>query len=106
MSTRNQIMLAVLMALGAVAIVAAFGFGQEGQGGGGDPMEGHDHSVMAAADEAQPVSLDAEASQKIGVTYATVTRGSLSRTVRSVGFVTFDETALATVNPKIDGWVE
>jgi RND family efflux transporter MFP subunit len=61
---------------------------------------------MAAADEAQPVLLDADASRRIGVTYATVTRGSLPRTVRSVGFVTYDETRLATVNPKIDGWVE
>jgi RND family efflux transporter MFP subunit len=106
MSTRNQIILALSLAVGAVVVVAAFGSGQEGQGGGGDPMEGHDHSAMAAADEAQPVQLDAEASRRIGVTYATVTRGSLPRTVRSVGFVTYDETRLATVNPKIDGWVE
>ncbi len=106
MSTRNQIFLAVVLALGAVGVVVAFGFGEEGQGGGADPMAGHDHSAMAAADEAQPVSLDAEASRRIGVTYATVSRGSLSRTIRSVGFVRYDETSLASVSPKIEGWVE
>jgi hypothetical protein len=77
MSTRNQIVLAFLLALGAVIVVAAFGFGQEGQGGGVDPMEGHDHSAMAVPDEAQPVRLDAEAGRLIGVTCVTVTRGSL-----------------------------
>ena len=106
MSTRNQVVLALVLALGAVVVVVAFGFGQEGQGGAADPMEGHDHSAMAAADEAQPVSLTEDASRRIGVTYATVTRGSLPRTVRSVGFVTYDETRLTTVSPKIDGWVE
>ena len=35
-----------------------------------------------------------------------MTKGSLPRTVQTVGFVTFDETRLTTVNPKIDGWVE
>jgi hypothetical protein len=70
-------------------------------------MEGHDHSAMSAgAAEAQPVSLSADGARRIGVTYATVTRGSLSRTVRTVGFVSYDETSLTTVNPKIDGWVE
>jgi RND family efflux transporter MFP subunit len=62
--------------------------------------------MAAGGDEAQPVSLDAEALRRIGVTYATVTRGSLPVTVKTVGFVTYDETRLATVNPKIEGWVE
>jgi len=52
------------------------------------------------------VSLSADAGRRIGVTYATVTKGSLPRTVRTVGFVTYDETRLTTVSPKIEGWVE
>lgn len=107
MKTRNQIFVALFLVLLAVGTVAISGMGGEAQEGATDPMEGHDHSAMAAgADEAQPVSLDADASRRIGVTYATVTKGSLARTLRTVGFVTYDETRLTTVNPKIEGWVE
>ena len=106
MKTRNQIILAIALVLVAVGVVGIYGMGGEAQEGATGPAEGHDHSAMVAADEAQPVSLSADASRRIGVTYATVTKGSLPRTVRTVGFVTYDETRLATVNLKIDGWVE
>ena len=107
MKTRNQIFMAIIFVLVAVGAVAVYGMGGKAPEGAQTPAEGHDHSTMAAgADEAQPVSLSAEASRRIGVTYATVTKGSLPRTVRTVGFVTYDETRLATVNLKIDGWVE
>jgi len=107
MKTRNQIILASVLVLLAVGTVAAYSLRGAGQETADDPMAGHDHSAMAAgAEEAQPVSLTAEASRRIGVTYATVTKAALSRRVNTVGFVTYDETRLATVNPKIDGWVE
>jgi Cu(I)/Ag(I) efflux system membrane fusion protein len=107
MKTRNQIILTIALVLVAVGTVVINGMVGEAQEAATDPMEGHDHSAMAAgADEAQPVSLGADASRRIGVTYATVTKGSLARTVHTVGFVTYDETRLATVNLKIDGWVE
>jgi Cu(I)/Ag(I) efflux system membrane fusion protein len=107
MNTRNQILLASALVLVAVGAVAIYGMGGKAQEGVPAPTEGHDHSTMAAgAGEAQPVSLSADASRRIGVTYATVTKGTLPRTVRTVGFVTYDETRLATVNLKIDGWVE
>jgi Cu(I)/Ag(I) efflux system membrane fusion protein len=106
MNTRNQIILAlalVLMAAGFVGVQAMAGGTQEAED---DPMAGHDHSAMATADEAQPVMLSPEAGRRIGVTYATVALGSLPRTVRTVGFVRYDETRLTTVSPKIEGWVE
>ena len=107
MKTRNQIILALALVLTAIGAVAITGFGSQDQEAGASGMEGHDHSAMAAgADEAQPVSLSPEAGRRIGVTYATVTRGTLERVVRTVGFVTYDETRLTTVNPKIDGWAE
>jgi Cu(I)/Ag(I) efflux system membrane fusion protein len=107
MNTRNQILLASALVLVAIGAVAIYGMGGKAQEGVPAPTEGHDHSTMAAgAGEAQPVSLSADASRRIGVTYATVTKGTLPRTVRTVGFVTYDETRLATVNLKIDGWVE
>jgi Cu(I)/Ag(I) efflux system membrane fusion protein len=107
MKSRSQIILAVLMVVVSVGIVAVLSRTGGGQAQSADPMEGHDHSAMSAgADEAQPVSLTDEESRRIGVTYATVTKGTLPRTVRTVGIVTQDETRLTTVTPKVDGWVE
>ena len=53
-----------------------------------------------------PVMLTPEAAKRIGVTYAVVERGSLASDVRSVGLITYDETRVKTIAPKIDGWVE
>jgi RND family efflux transporter MFP subunit len=107
MNTRNQSFMAIAFVLLAVGAVAVYGMGGEAPGGAQTPAEGHDHSAMAAGtDEAQPVSLSGDAGNRIGVTYATVTKGYLPRTVRTVGFVTYDETRLTTVNLKIDGWIE
>jgi membrane fusion protein, copper/silver efflux system len=62
---------------------------------------------MAGGDaDAKPVSLDAGSARRIGVAYATVESGELTRTVRTAGGVTYDETRLVNVNPKIEGWVE
>jgi Cu(I)/Ag(I) efflux system membrane fusion protein len=106
MNTRNQIILALALVLAAAAFVGVQNMAGGAQETEDDPMAGHDHSAMAAADEAQPVTLAPEAERRIGVTYATVTRGSLPQMIRTVGFVTYDETRLTTVNPKIEGWVE
>ncbi|HET8586692.1 MAG TPA: efflux RND transporter periplasmic adaptor subunit [Candidatus Limnocylindria bacterium] len=68
---------------------------------------GHDHAAMTAgSDRAQPVSLTADQQRRIGVTWATATVGPLQREVRTVGQITYDETRLQDVAPKIDGWVE
>ena len=52
------------------------------------------------------VMLTPEAANRIGVTYAVVERGSLTSEVRTVGLVTYDETRVKTITPKIDGYVE
>lgn len=52
------------------------------------------------------VMLTPEAASRIGVTYAVVERGSLTAEVRTVGLVSYDETRVKTISPKIDGWVE
>ncbi len=68
---------------------------------------GHNHAAMSAkADEGKPVKLSPEGARRIGVTYATVERRPLPVVVTTVGTVAYDETGLATVNPKISGWVE
>ncbi len=52
------------------------------------------------------VSIDPVTSQNMGVRMATVTRKNLSRTVRTVGLVGYEEPKQYSINSKIDGWVE
>lgn len=65
----------------------------------------HAHGVEQAATSA-PVMISAEAAQRIGVTFATVTLGPITREIRTVAQVTFDETRVKVISPKVDGWVE
>jgi Cu(I)/Ag(I) efflux system membrane fusion protein/cobalt-zinc-cadmium efflux system membrane fusion protein len=51
------------------------------------------------------VPLDARRRQLIGVRTTTVTRRSMTSTIRAVGVVKADETRLTDVNVKIDGWI-
>jgi Cu(I)/Ag(I) efflux system membrane fusion protein len=66
----------------------------------------HVHGSVVAPEGGQPVALSADAANRIGVTYTTVTVGPLTREVRTVGQVTFDETRVKAIAPKLDGWVE
>lgn len=68
---------------------------------------GHDHSTMAQpSGAARPVSLTPDQARRIGVTFATVEATPAAREIRTVGQVTFDETRVTTISPKVDGWVE
>ena len=76
-------------------------------------MTAEEHARMsagAAGDsgpaDRQPVHLSAAQARAIGVTYTVVTRGPLSRTVRTVGQVVPAEPNLADITPKIDGFVD
>lgn len=107
MNTRKQILVSAALvgvALGTVGLYSAIASPERAS----EAMQGHDHAAMAAdaGEEARPVQLDAEAARRIGVTYATATLKPLQREVRTVGSVTFDETQLVNVNPRIEGWIE
>jgi Cu(I)/Ag(I) efflux system membrane fusion protein len=52
------------------------------------------------------ISIDPVTSQNMGVRMALVTRKDLSRTVRTVGLVGYNEPKQFSVNSKIDGWIE
>lgn len=70
---------------------------------------GHNHaggSSPGGGASAQPVTLTANEAQRIGVTYAAATVGPMSKEIRTVGQVTFDETRVQTIAPKIDGYVD
>ena len=52
------------------------------------------------------VVLDAATQQKIGVTYTTVRRTRLERTVRTVGVLQMNDEKIARVHVKVAGWIE
>lgn len=66
----------------------------------------HNHGAGAAAPTAMPVTLSTAQADRIGVTYAVATVAVSSREIRTVGLVTFDETRVKTVSPKVEGWVD
>ncbi len=106
MSTRNQVLLGVGIVLTAVALVA-FRMGTDGGAEVQQATGGHDHAAMTTGGgERTAVHLDSEGARRIGVRYATVERREIAFFVETVGTVTYDETRLTVVNPKIPGWVE
>ena len=68
--------------------------------------EVHDTAAAPSADTAQRVMLSAEDAARIGVTFAVATMAPMQREVRTVAQVSYDETRVASVALKIDGWVE
>jgi multidrug efflux pump subunit AcrA (membrane-fusion protein) len=64
------------------------------------------HTVPNGGDTARSVTISDADARRIGVTYAAATVGALGKDVRTVGQITFDETRLRTIAPKIDGWVD
>lgn len=68
----------------------------------------HNHAAGGAATSSaeQSVMISSADAQRIGVTYADVLSGPLQQEVRTVGQVTFDETAVRSIATKVDGTVE
>ncbi|ATX78516.1 membrane fusion protein, Cu(I)/Ag(I) efflux system [Mariprofundus aestuarium] len=52
------------------------------------------------------VSIDATVVQNIGVRTVLAEQKTISRDIRTVGRVTFDEQRVARLHPKVEGWVE
>jgi len=92
--------------------------------GGGEPeaspmpgMTAEEHARMSAGGTQgamdstgmamrQPVQLTREQERALGVTYITVGRAPLTRTVRTVGEIMAAEPRIADVTPKVEGFVE
>jgi len=96
----------IYFAVIAFAVGGAW-FVTRGRGTPAPKATGHNHGAAGAgADAAKPVMLSAADQRRIGVTFAVAQVGPLAKEVRTVGQVTFDETRLQTISPKIDGWVD
>lgn len=88
----------------AAAVAAAIRLGRTAPA---TAAAGHNHAAAAAAPASEdPVHLSAAASRRIGVTFAEVALGPLEREVRTVAQVTYDETRVTVVSPRVEGWVE
>lgn len=105
----------VRMGLTLAVVLASCGGEDAGQGGMAD-MSPEEHARMLAGgnqgvmDSAgavrQAVQLTPAEERALGVVYATVTRDSLVRTVRTVGTIQVPEPNVVDVVPKVDGFVE
>jgi RND family efflux transporter MFP subunit len=60
----------------------------------------------SAAADASIIQVDPVTTQNMGIRTAAVIRGPLRRTIRTVGIIDYDETALAEVSTKFRGWIE
>src|SRR5439155_10687173 len=58
------------------------------------------------AGDSSAISIDPVTIQNMGLRLGLVTNGPLRRTIRSLGVIDFDETALADVTTKFKGWIE
>ena len=61
---------------------------------------------LSALESRSPVHLTVEQERALGITYATVQRETLTRTIRTVGSIQAPETGIAEITPKIEGFVE
>ena len=59
-----------------------------------------------ASDVTGTVKIDPVVVQNIGVRTAIASKESISRTIRAVGRVDFDEERMARLHPKVEGWIE
>ena len=100
---RNLIVTGSFIAIAAI-VVALFAASKTDDASSEDAQ--HAHAPAQTASASTPVMISAEAAQRIGVTFAMVTAGPIAREIRTVAQVTFDETRVKAISPKIEGWVE
>ncbi|MEX2467760.1 MAG: efflux RND transporter periplasmic adaptor subunit, partial [Gemmatimonadota bacterium] len=106
----------MLVVMAILSTVACGGSGDEARDSGsmeGMPeMQGTEDQDAAPAEDMGGMSMDGSLRltrgqiQTFGITFGTAEVRPLSRTVRAVGVVEFDETRMARVAPKFGGWVE
>ena len=78
---------------------------------GASPAKGEQPILPASSGRPQTstprgaVTIDPRRQQLIGVKTVPVTRASVAQAIRAVGLVRYDETRLADINLKVDGWI-
>jgi membrane fusion protein, copper/silver efflux system len=105
----KQSRVVLVLALAAVAaVIAVYSADGQPESARPEPMSGMD--MPAAKDSTPPgyaeVRISPEVQQRIGVTLGRVARTPLNMTIRTVGIVQPDETRVAHIHVKTEGWVE
>ncbi len=67
---------------------------------------GHDLVPVYEGGAGGSIQIDPVTTQNMGIRTEAVSRRNLTRSIRTVGLVTYDEPRQFSVNSKIDGWVE
>lgn len=105
--TRSRIVRPIVYTAVIAAAIAAAALATRTKTATAPPAATHSHAAGSTASAVgRSVKLSPADARRIGVTYATAELGPLSKEVRTVGQITFDETRVRTIAPKIDGWVE
>lgn len=73
---------------------------------GMDLVPVYDDEASQAQRPEGAIQITSQRQQLIGVTSAPVKYERVSHTIRAVGKVTFDETKVSRVHPRIEGWIE
>ena len=60
----------------------------------------------AGVGEGAGIIIDPATSQNMGVRIATVMRQDISRSIKTIGIVTVDESRQSSINSKVEGWIE
>ncbi len=69
--------------------------------------DAHEHGAVAGTPgAARMVFISPEKQQLIGVQVSTVGEEPLTRTIITVGQLTYDETRLVRIQPRVEGWIE
>ena len=103
-SRGNSVIITASLIIGALIAVSFVAIGGRARNAAPDSAT-HIHGAPVSTASA-PVMISAQAAKRIGVTFAAVTLGPLVREIRTVAQVTFDETRVKVISPKVDGWVE
>ena len=107
---RTWLVLALVLAIGAAAVVVALRRGARAThaADGPDARATDSMSGMAGMDMSGEgaVRLTADQLDEFGITFGSVEVRPLAASVRAAGIVTIDETRLAQVTPRVSGYVE
>ena len=105
MNARALLLTALLLLLAACGDDPATEMEMDGQASSTGEMD-HSQHQMGAPAERQAVHLTPGQERALGVRYYTVEPRPLERTIRTVGRIVPNESLVADVSPKIEGFVE
>lgn len=105
MKSKQYRALLVLGAAAVAGVTATYHAHAQSKSAPPEPMPGMDMPGTAPPGYAE-VNLSPEVQQRIGVTLGRVERTPLNMTIRTVGIVQPDETRVAHIHVKTEGWVE